>query len=162
MQPTLFRIANDSLGQLSTMTRPRGGDWLADEMAALRTAGVDILVSMLTVAELGELELMDEGAEARTAGLRFLQLPTPDRGIPPRQPFVALVNELAGELAAGRHVAVHCRAGIGRSSLVAAGVLIALGQTPAEAWAAISQARGLEVPDTPEQRQWLQSAMPLR
>jgi hypothetical protein len=28
-------------GVLSTMARLRGGDWLADEMAALRGAGVD-------------------------------------------------------------------------------------------------------------------------
>ena len=28
-----------------------------------------------------------------------------------------------------------------------------------DAWAAVSNARGLEVPDTPEQRRWLEAAM---
>ena len=39
-------------GRLSTMARPRGGDWLADEMAALRRRGVDVLVCALTDPEL--------------------------------------------------------------------------------------------------------------
>jgi protein-tyrosine phosphatase len=51
--------------------------------------------------------------------------------------------------------------GIGRSSLLAAGCLVAQGMPPGEAWAAISDARGLTVPDTPEQRRWLEVAMAL-
>jgi protein-tyrosine phosphatase len=159
MRATIFTVATDGPGKLSTMARPRGGDWLADEMATLRQAGTDVLVCMLTTSELRELELTDEAVVAEAAGMRFIGLPTPDRGTPGIQPFRDLVRELVDELARGRHVVVHCRMGIGRSSTVAAGVLIAQGAHARDAWAAVSDARGLEVPDTPEQRRWLEAAM---
>lgn len=158
MRPTIFTVATSGPGRLSTMARPRGGDWLADEMAAMREAGTDVLVCMLTTSELRELALTEEAAAAEAAGIRFAGLPTTDRGTPDLQPFRALVADLAEELARGRHVVVHCRMGIGRSSLVAAGCLVAQGMPAGEAWAAISDARGLTVPDTPEQRRWLEAA----
>ena len=40
MRPTLFTIDQPGPGWISTMAKPRGGDWLDDEMAALRLAGV--------------------------------------------------------------------------------------------------------------------------
>ena len=50
---------------------------------------------------------------------------------------------------------IHCRAGIGRSSLLAAAVLRVEGRTADEAWQRITEARGLPVPDTDEQRDFL-------
>jgi protein-tyrosine phosphatase len=50
---------------------------------------------------------------------------------------------------------VHCRAGIGRSSLIAACVLVLLGLAPAMAFDRIGKARGLKVPDTEGQRDWV-------
>jgi protein-tyrosine phosphatase len=159
MRATIFTVASAGPGKLSTMARPWGGDWLADEMASLREARADVLVCMLTASELRELELTEEAAVAEAAGLRFIGLPVPDRGTPDLQPFRALVTELVDELAGGRHVVVHCRMGIGRSSTVVAGVLMAQGVQARDAWKAVSDARGLEVPDTPEQRRWLDVAM---
>jgi hypothetical protein len=42
------------------MLRPRGGDWLADELRDLARAGVEVVVSMLSDAEAAELELAQE------------------------------------------------------------------------------------------------------
>ena len=56
-----------------------------------------------------------------------------------------------------RSVAIHCRIGVGRSALVAACVLGALGQSLEAAWQSIQQARKTSVPDTPEQRSWVTS-----
>lgn len=153
----MFNVATLGPGRLSTMARPRGGDWLEDEMASLRRAGTDVLVCMLTLSELRELDLAEEAAAAEAAGVRFIWVPTPDRGTPELQRFRSLVAELIAELAGGHHVVVHCRMGIGRSSLVAAGVLVAQGMPAVDAWAKISDARGLAVPDTPEQRRWLET-----
>jgi protein-tyrosine phosphatase len=111
----------------------------------------------LTLSELRELDLAEEAAAAEAAGVRFIWVPTPDRGTPELQRFRSLVAELIAELAGGHHVVVHCRMGIGRSSLVAAGVLVAQGMPAVDAWAKISDARGLAVPDTPEQRRWLET-----
>lgn len=150
--PRLFVIDRAGSGRLSTMPAPRGGEWLADEMAALRLCGVDVLVSMLIAAEVWELDLCDEQRAAEGVGLRFYALPTPDRETPRLEPTRALLMKLMGELHLGAHVAIHCRAGIGRSSLLTASVLAAEGVPPAEAYRRISNARHLPVPDTDDQR----------
>lgn len=137
------------------MARPRGGDWLDDEMMALRAAGADVLVSLLTREEEAELELLDEAAAARRAGIDFISLAVPDRGMPELRAFGDVLDLLAPRINAGEHVVVHCRMGIGRASMLAAGLLIRSGVAPDDAWARISAARGLEVPDTPEQRSWV-------
>jgi protein-tyrosine phosphatase len=159
MRPTIFTLERKGAGAISTMARPRGGDWLDDELSALRAIGVGVLVSMLTVNETQELELAEEPRAARAVGLRFLSLPTPDRGVPEKSGFLALLDDLEGAVRAGAHVVVHCRMGIGRSSLVAAGLLVREGLGAREAWAAVERARGLEVPDTPQQKAWLGSVL---
>jgi protein-tyrosine phosphatase len=55
----------------------------------------------------------------------------------------------------GQAIVLHCRMGIGRSSLIAASVLTTLGIAPSEAFALITTARGRSIPDTDEQRQWV-------
>jgi protein-tyrosine phosphatase len=162
MRPTLFAIDGVQSGRLSTMARPRGGDWLEEEMVALREAGVDVLVCMLTAPEMRELELTEEPIAAQDAGVRFLALPTPDRGVPELPSFRELIETLSEALRDGRHVVVHCRMGIGRSSMVAAALLMGTGRTANDAWSAIRQARGLVVPDTPEQREWVEAAVAVR
>lgn len=141
------------------MARPRGNDWLPDEMKGLREAGTDVLVSMLTSDETTELDLQGEAEAATTAGLDFLSCPTSDRGVPDTQHFRDLLDELELALAAGRNVVVHYRMGIGRSSLVAAGLLMSEGMTGSDAWETVSTARGMSVPDTDEQRTWLLEVM---
>jgi protein-tyrosine phosphatase len=58
------------------------------------------------------------------------------------------------ELRQGRYVVVHCRGGVGRSSVVAAALLVGLGAEPRPAFATIGQARGRRVPETRSQRDW--------
>ncbi len=159
VRPVIFTVRMEGPGALSTMARPRGGDWLADEMSALREAGVDVLVSMLSRQEMEKLGLAGEASAARTAGITFLSLSTPDRGLPRTHAFKGLVDEVVAAMDAGNHVVVHCRMGIGRSSMVAAAALMARGTSGPDVWAAIASARGLEVPDTEQQRQWVELIM---
>ncbi|MFJ5229050.1 tyrosine protein phosphatase [Kitasatospora sp. NPDC088391] len=154
MRPTLFTVERPGPGRLSTMARPRGGDWLAEELAGLAAAGVTDLVSALTPAENAELGLTAEAELARAAGLRFVALPIPDRTTPEPAEVLPTIRELTERLRAGGHVVTHCRAGIGRSSLLAAAVLVLTGTDADTAWGLIGRARGLAVPDTPEQRAW--------
>ncbi|WP_327001462.1 tyrosine protein phosphatase [Dactylosporangium sp. NBC_01737] len=154
MRPTLFTVELPGPGRLSTMAKPRGGDWLADEMTALHAAGVDVLVSALTAAELHEVDLVAEPGEAHAAGLEFVSVPIPDRGVPEPAAVLPELRRLAGRVRDGAHVVTHCRIGIGRASLLAAGVLVFNGLAPDDAWHRIEQARGLAVPDTPQQREW--------
>lgn len=143
-------------GRLGIMSRPRGGDWLEDEVAGLRAAGVQVVVSLLTGEEVVELGLEQEEALCGGAGLTFRRMPIPDRDVPPLDPTTArFVEDLRDALLAGATVVIHCRMGIGRSSLIAASTLVLLGVHPDEAFARLSAARGLAVPDTEEQRRWV-------
>ena len=70
-------------------------------------------------------------------------------------PFRALVKDLAEHLRRGHRVGIHCWGSIGRAPLTTACTLIHLGWKPQAALAAIESARGCEVPETEEQRQWV-------
>lgn len=154
MRPALFTVQRSGPGRLSTMAKPRGGDWLEDEMAALHAAGVSVLVCALTADELHEVGLTGEAAAARAAGLEFVPIPIPDRAVPDPATVLPDLRRLVGRLHAGDHVVTHCRIGIGRSSLLAAGILVLDGVPPEQAWQDLEQARGLTVPDTAAQRAW--------
>ncbi|WP_432843501.1 protein-tyrosine phosphatase family protein [Dactylosporangium sp. CA-092794] len=154
MRPTLFTIDRPGPGRLSTMAKPRGGDWLTDELTALRAAGVDILVCALPAAELDEVDLAGEPRAATGAGLEFVSIPIADRGVPDPAAVLPGLRRLTERLRAGDHIVTHCRFGIGRASLLAAGILVLDGLAPEHAWQRIERARGLAVPDSPGQREW--------
>jgi protein-tyrosine phosphatase len=153
--PMLYPIINPTPGGLATMAHPHGFDRLDDEMAGLRDAGIDVLVSLQPEAEQAEVGLTGEAAAAARHGMEFRHLPVPDLGVPTADEVEPLVEALIEHLRAGRHVAIHCFAGIGRSSVLAAATLISLGATAEDACATISAARGFRVPETYEQRSWL-------
>lgn len=150
--PRLFTIARPGLGILSTMAAPAGQPELPVIMNKLRLAGVDTLVSMLGPPEEKRIGLANEDRYARQAGLEFLRLPTQDFRAPTASATRLVAREIVDLLAAGKHVAIHCRGGVGRSSTLAAAVLVMEGSTTESAWAAISAARGLPVPETSDQR----------
>jgi protein-tyrosine phosphatase len=156
MKPSLFWIRGPWRGRLGISARPRGGDWLDDEAESWRQAGIDLVVSLLEPAEVGHFNLEGEATSTAAHGLRFKSQPIPDRGVPKsRRSIEDLARELHGELDRGKTVMIHCRQGIGRSALIAAAILILSGQTASDAIKAISTARGLEVPETDAQRNWI-------
>jgi protein-tyrosine phosphatase len=143
-------------GRLAISARPRGGDWLDDEMAAWRKGGIDTVVSMLMTDEAEDLDLQHEQRCCQANSIRFRSFPIVDRNLPTSEmEAIRLIEEVEGELAAGKNVVVHCRQGIGRSGLIAAGVLIEGGISPSAAVERISTARRVQIPDTPEQLAWI-------
>ncbi|MGO9259119.1 MAG: tyrosine protein phosphatase [Bryobacteraceae bacterium] len=163
MAPELFWIPGPWRGRLAISSRPRGGDWLEDEVRAWQRANLDVVVSLLEREEQRELGLEEEGPLVEAAGLRFVSFPIPDLGVPASRTLAAfLVQEFSRDLESGRNVAVHCRQGVGRSGLIAAGALIVAGMDAASALRTVSAARGLNVPETPEQRAWIERLAPDR
>ena len=143
-------------GKLALAPRPRGGDWLEEEMDAWRRAGIDTVLSLLTLEEEQDLDLLREAHEANARGMKFVSLPIPDRQVPNSESEVsATLDRLDADLAAGKNVVVHCRQGIGRTGLVAACLLVTKGLTPDAAVKTLSAARGTAVPATAEQRHWI-------
>lgn len=139
--------------RLAIMARPRAGDWLEDEIAHWRSAGIATVVSLLERHEIDDLGLEDEAALCTKAGIQFLSFPIADRGLPSDcRAFDAFIHEMASNSAP---LAIHCRAGIGRSAIVAAALLVRRGIAPALAIEHISLARGTRVPDTEAQRDWI-------
>jgi protein-tyrosine phosphatase len=143
--------------RLAIVPRPRGNDWLENEVTQMKRAGVDVLVSMLQPDEATELGLSAEAKLCAAGGIQFRSFPIPDRETPPStETFAKFVQELRVEVHAGRSVAVHCRASIGRSSLLLAALLTAEGYTADGAFRRLTTARGLQVPDTPDQIRWVE------
>src|ERR1700757_1970094 len=139
------------------MARPRGHDWLPDDIRRSRQAGVEVIASALTSPEVEELGLEGEAEECAQSGLRFVSFPMADRSAPASPiSFTALVDRLAEYSKNGKAIAIHCRAAIGRSSMIAAGVLIMNGLSPDSAFQTIEEVRGCPVRDTHEQRQWVE------
>lgn len=157
MKAEIYWIAGAPGVRLAVLPRPRGGDWLLDEVQSLRQVGVDVLVCLLTAEELAELGLTDEAACCVACGIQYIPFSIVDRSTPESHEETRnVVRMLAALLADGKAVAVHCRQGVGRSALVAACVLTALGARPAAAFDLIALARGCPVPDTEEQREYVE------
>lgn len=153
MLSDLYWIDADSEIRLAIMARPRAGDWLEDEVAHWKRSGVEIVVSLLEPHEIEDLGLQNEGPLCAESGIQYLSFPIPDRGVPnDRDMAMRFASEIAGR---GKPIAIHCRAGIGRSSILAAAVLISRGINAIDALSAIGRARRTSIPDTDAQREWV-------
>jgi protein-tyrosine phosphatase len=156
MRATIYPIQSGGPYRLAIVARPRGGDWLIDELAAFSREGVDVLVSMLVPEEAQELGLQREEEECAAAAVTFVSVPISDRSIPiDRNDFLRGVDQVAELIREGHSVGVHCRASIGRVSVFAVSVLVRLGCEAGKAFDAVESARGCSIPDTPEQRRWV-------
>ena len=143
-------------GRLAITARPRGGDWLEDEIKSWRRNGVGMVLSLLTPGEIEDLDLQHEPQFCHENGIRFLLFPIVDRSVPQSDGDTAqLLEQIDNSLAQGENVVVHCRQGIGRSGMIAASLLAGRGCRPEDAIERVSAARQASIPDTPQQRAWI-------
>ncbi len=151
-----YQIQGPWRGRLAIIPRPRGGEWLDDDVRALKEQGFDLVVSLLTADEATDLGLAQEENASKDHGLLFSNFPIPDLGVPDSwEKALTLLGDLNKALAAGKNLAIHCRQGIGRSGLLAVALLVVSGVEPETALRLVSAARGLTVPETLEQREWV-------
>jgi protein-tyrosine phosphatase len=122
----------------------------------MKQSGIQTLVSLLEHDEAASLGLSEEDSVAERLGMQFLSYPISDVHVPADlDSFRIFVSGLARLLESGTRVGVHCRGSIGRATVTAACALIHLGWKPRAALDAIEHARGLAVPDTQEQTEWI-------
>jgi ADP-ribosyl-[dinitrogen reductase] hydrolase len=123
--------------------------------------------ALVTLVEARELEFLgskDIGKLAAGAGLAWHHLPVPDMA-PPDQAFeqrwASSGPVLRKTLRGGGRIVVHCRAGLGRTGMVAARLLVEMGVPPDHAIAAVRTARPGAI-ETAEQEEHVRACRPVR
>ncbi|MEM9778204.1 MAG: protein-tyrosine phosphatase family protein [Chloroflexota bacterium] len=146
---------------MAIMPRPRAGEWLEDELAAWKKAGVTAIVSTLTPLEVWELNLGNEPNICEELGINFISFPIHDRQIPSStEQAVKGIKKILDLLRRNDGVAIHCRMGVGRSAMLAGAILAQQGTDRDKIFKLIAQARGIEVPDTEAQKHWVFNNFP--
>jgi len=95
------------------------GEETEERIGKLLAAGIDCFVDLTEPGECDPYEDYLPTPYSR-APVLYLRLPIPDHGLPatPAQ-MQEILGEIESALAAGRRIYLHCRAGIGRTNLVA-------------------------------------------
>jgi len=152
----VYWITTEQEQRLAIVERPRGDGWLEDDIKSLYEAGIEVLVSALMPAEERELGLTEEAASCSTYNIEFIWLPIDDRSVPRfDHAFTSVLLHIRERMKAGKAIGIHCRACIGRSSVIAASLLVQENFEPEDAFFLIGSARRCPVPDTDEQNEWV-------
>jgi protein-tyrosine phosphatase len=150
----IYQYPNGS--KLGIMPRPRGGEWLENEILTLKKQSVGVVVSLLEMDEIDELDLGREMQICSNAGIEYINIPIADRSIPSKNSNIEkLLIGINHKLENESSVVIHCRMGIGRSSIIAGCLLQTVGFKTSQIIDLISKIRGMKVPDTEEQLNWL-------
>lgn len=154
--PKLYWVDTPFDGRLAVSSRPGGWEELEESVAGWHKSDVGVIVSMLDRQEAEDIGLADQAEICRAAGLHYIHCPVPDHGTPEDEDaWLAAVDEALGHLNQGKRVAAHCFAGIGRSPMFVACVLVRHGVAADVAWNRLIAARGLRLPDTLAQQRWV-------
>lgn len=150
MKPDIYEVSAVGKGCLYVMPRPDSKS-LRENVEYFRNMGVDVVVSHLEAAEEKDLELSEEREIMNEFGIEFISYPIPDRSLPDTKEFKVFVNNIYKKLVSGESVAIHCRAGIGRTGVTSSCLLINDGYENNTAIDMVASARGTYIPDTEAQ-----------
>lgn len=113
-------------------------------LSQLQLAGAHALITLMTGDELAARDLAQLGQQVEARGMGWFHLPILDDEAPDADFELAWQQALPSLIALlrdGKQLAIHCRGGSGRTGLVAAALLMTLGQPQREAMAAIRARR---------------------
>ena len=150
MIPSVFEVTKIGDGALYVMPKP-SSEWLSEDARYFSSMGISKVVSLLETSEEYELGLAKEREVMEAQGIEFFNFQIKDRGLPKLAPFCELINNLYQELLNGKSIAIHCRAGIGRTGITASCLVIKDKISSQQAIDMVSAARGVPIPDTQEQ-----------
>jgi len=154
--PTAIPVPWSGGGQLFIGPIPPDGDAVRE----IVRSGYDSVLTLTTEQELAELGSPGMGEAFKRRGLDWIHFPISDFGVPGKADSEAwrlLETRLVDRLKGGGRIMIHCRAGLGRSGMIAARLLIAGGSDPDTAVATVRRARPGAI-ETPAQLDWARSA----
>ncbi len=153
MACTIYAVASEDKAKPGNMARPRLGDWLEDELLSVSQQHFEVIVSLLEEEEAAELDLNDESSLSAWHGIQFVRIPISDRGVPALDDAtMAALSSLRTLWREGKAILTQCRMGGGRAPMIAACVMVSKKCGSEEAFAKLSAARGIAVPESDEQR----------
>ena len=77
MKTEYYWIERPWKGKLAIVPRPRGGDWLEDEIHSWHEAGLNVIGSLLTPDEIDEFDLAREEELSQAYDIEFISFPIP-------------------------------------------------------------------------------------
>lgn len=128
---------------------------IGGELAQIQESGATAVVTLLQSEELSELGLEHLGDLVGRAGMAWHHLPIVDFGVPGdafEARWTTVGHDLRDRLARAETVVVHCFAGLGRSGMVAARLLVEHGEPPERALRLVRRARAGAVQNEAQER----------
>jgi protein-tyrosine phosphatase len=137
-----INLAGLAPGALYLHSMPGRYEPLEDTLQTLSDLGISDIICLAPLAEIkAKSRCYAEVLESDGLPCSHRLFPIPDYGTPTdRGSFASEVEAAAGALRRGDRILVHCGAGIGRTGLFAAGVLVALGLEHTQALRRVEEA----------------------
>lgn len=156
MASPIYPIETIAAGSLSAMAKPEAKGDIELEFKSIAAQKITRVVSLLESTEAAAQGLANEKQLVERSGMQFVHYPIGDFGVPEDvSKFALFIRQQHEAIAAGEHTVVHCYAGIGRTGIVTTSILLRCGYNPLQAIETISQKRGVKIPDTQRQVDWI-------
>lgn len=115
----------------------------------------DILITLIEKHEFSFLHIDNLFSELDSLGIKHIWFPIKDESVPDSLDiFTQLVKQIIHLTTLGKTVIIHCRAGLGRTGMVVACCLVALGYTPKSSIELVRKTREYTI-ETLEQEEYV-------
>lgn len=138
--PFVSQIDLPNAGVIGMMQCPGRNDSLANDVAALKASGIDIVVSLMQDKEYPDLPGFAEAMSLNR--IEWVRIPIAPGHFPSDMvDWPAMRSTLVERIVNGSFVAIHCWGGLGRTGMIAADLLTEFGFDPAQAISKVREVR---------------------